>query len=88
MEELKVAVEEIKQEKKLADYVKRVFDSKEDEDHYGFTERALNYLKLSASQYRSSINIVEGVLRDEGDYIKVDDTWLKVYKIMLNQIRD
>ena len=62
----------------------RVFDSEEDSKHYGYTERALNYLKLSVSSYRNTLKIEDGVIRDESDYIKVDDTWLKVYKIMLD----
>ena len=61
-----------------------MFDSEEDKKHYGFTERALNYMKLSASSYKTTLKIEDKVIRDESDYIKVDDTWLKVYKIMLD----
>ena len=88
MEEEKKSTEETKLETKLTGYAVKVFDSKEDQAHYGFTDRAINYLKLSVNQYRTSLKIEDGVLRDEADYIKVDDTWLKVYKIMLNQLRD
>jgi hypothetical protein len=45
-------------------------------------------MKLSASSYKSTLKIEDKVIRDESDYIKVDDTWLKVYKIMLDQLRD
>ena len=45
-------------------------------------------MKLSVSSYRNSLKIEGGVIRDESDYIKVDDTWLKVYKIMLDMLRD
>ena len=44
----------------------------------------MNYMKLSASSYKSTLKIEDKVIRDESDYIKVDDTWLKVYKIMLD----
>ena len=44
----------------------------------------MNYLKLSVSSYKNTLKIEDGVIRDESDYIKVDDTWLKVYKIMLD----
>ncbi len=75
---------ETDQEKKLITYVLRVFDSEDDRKLYGYTERALNYLRLSVNSYRSTLKIEDGVIRDEGDYIKVDDTWLKVFKIMLD----
>ena len=71
-------------DKKLITYVLRVFDSEEDRKHYGYTERALNYMKLSVSSYKNTLKIEDSVIRDESDYIKVDDTWLKVYKIMLD----
>ena len=36
-------------EAKLLERVRRVFNSMEDQEHYGFTERAIDYLKLSVS---------------------------------------
>ena len=66
----------------------RVFDSDDDRNHYGYSDRALNYMKLSVSSYLSTLTIEDRTLRDESDYIKVDDTWLKVYKIMLDTLRD
>jgi hypothetical protein len=44
-------------------------------------------MRLSVAQYKGSLKIEGKSLRQEEDYIKVDDTWLKMSKIMLNQLR-
>ena len=44
-------------------------------------------MRLSVKAYRSLLKVEEKALRQEEDFIKVDDTWLKMSKIMLNQLR-
>ena len=44
-------------------------------------------MRLSVGQYRGSLKIEGKILKQEEDYIKVDDSWLKMSKIMINQLR-
>ncbi len=66
---------------------KRVFKFEEDKRQYGFTERALDYMALSVSSYRHTLKIQNKTLIEEDDYVKVDDTWLKIAKIMIDSLR-
>ena len=63
---------------------RRVFKIEEDKEYYGFTERAMEYMQMSAKSYRSTIKVVDGSLIEEEDFVKVVDTWLKVAKLMID----
>lgn len=44
-------------------------------------------MQKSVSSYRKTFKVTSGCLTDEGDFIKVDDTWLKVSKILIDTLR-
>lgn len=74
-------------DKKRLELAKRVFREKEDQERYGFSQRAIDYMRLSVSSYRKSLTIQNGFLTEEEDFIKVDDTWLKLSKIFMDALR-
>lgn len=78
--------EKVKEEKRL-NMARRVFRIEEDKEYYGFSERAIEYMKSSVATYRQALKIAGGSLSEEADFIKVDDTWLKVSKILIDSLR-
>ena len=79
--------EEQQEEKKRLAHARHVFKIEEDQEYYGFTERAMDYLKLSVSSYRATLNIKDNAISSDEDFIKIDDTWLKLSKILLDNLR-
>ena len=67
---------------------RRVFRIEEDKEWYGFSERALDYMRLSVSTYFKTLRVNSyGMITEDEDFVKVDDTWLKVAKIMIDSLR-
>lgn len=54
---------------------------------YGFTEKVIEFMQKSVGCYRNSLRIERRTLIAEEDFIKVDDTWLKLAKMMIGQLR-
>lgn len=74
-------------EKRRLARAKHVMKDEDDQKRYGYTDKVIEFMRLSVRQYIKTLKIEQRVIRSEEDYIKIDDTWLKMSKVMLNQLR-
>ncbi len=62
--------------------VNDLFFSDEDREAFGYKPDVLDYMVLSSEEFLKDITVKHEHLTDLEDYIKVDDTWLKLALLM------
>ena len=63
---------------------------KDDADREAFglkKDKTLRYMTRSIKSYIKELKIKDGQLTEEQDLVKVDDTWLNLYKLMWEPFR-
>lgn len=88
-EERKKILDYVDNEQKLKDKTEKrkarvnsLFFSDEDREQFGFSPDVLDFMVTSANEYLKDITVQHQHLGDMEDYIKVDDTWLKMALLM------
>ena len=84
---LKREFEKKERQKQRKAAVKALFKDEEVAKKYGYTEKVLKFMTKSIRSYYKELRIKEGQLKKESDLVKVDDTWLKMSKMMFEQFR-
>lgn len=64
-----------------------LFKDDKEKTEFGFDERVMKYMTKTIKKYRKDLKIKNGKIRKEDDLINLDDTWLKVSKLMYEPMR-
>lgn len=64
-----------------------LFKDEKEQVEFGFDERVMKYMTKTIKKYRKDLKIKNGKIRREDDLINLDDTWLKVSKLMYEPMR-
>ncbi len=87
IEMLRKEFEKKERQKQRKAAVKGMFADEEEAQKYGYTEKVLKFMTKSIRSYYKELRIKEGQLKKEADLVKVDDTWLKMTKMMFEPFR-
>jgi hypothetical protein len=68
--------------------VLEMFKDDADREEFGLKkDKTLRYMTRSIKSYIKELKIKDGQLTEEQDLVKVDDTWLNLYKLMWEPFR-
>ncbi|CDW71999.1 UNKNOWN [Stylonychia lemnae] len=85
--QLDIEEKALQKEKRRRNQVNQIFFDDEDREFYGFSDQVLEYVALAVKNQLYNISIHNQNVYTEDDYVKVDDVWLKVAKIMYESSR-
>jgi hypothetical protein len=78
-------VKEKEKERKAA--VKALFKDEAERAQFGVTDKVIKFMTKHIKSYKKELRIKDGSLRKESDYVKVDDTWVQLSKLMFFDFR-
>jgi hypothetical protein len=64
-----------------------LFKDEEEKDLYGVKAKTVRYMVKKIKEYAKELRIRNRQLSREDDFVKVDDTWLNLSKMMLEPFR-
>ncbi len=79
-------VKEKEKERKAA--VKALFKDDADRAAFGIQDKTIKFMTKHIKSYKKELRIKDGQLRKDSDYVKVDDTWVQLSKLMLYPFRE
>jgi|LauGreDrversion4_2_1035121.scaffolds.fasta_scaffold482527_1 hypothetical protein len=78
-------VKEKEKERKAA--VKALFKDDADRAAFGIQDKTIKFMTKHIKSYKKELRIKDGQLKKDSDYVKVDDTWVQLSKLMLYPFR-
>lgn len=80
---------EVKQKQKQRKAaVKALFKDEAEREAYGIKDKTIRFMTKHLLSYKKELRIKDGKLRKESDYVKVDDTWVQLSKLMFEPFRE
>ena len=79
-------VKEKEKERKAA--VKALFKDDADRATFGIQDKTIKFMTKHIKSYKKELRIKDGQLKKDSDYVKVDDTWVQLSKLMLYPFRE
>jgi len=64
-----------------------LFKDEEEKELYGVKAKTVRYMVKKIKEYAKELRIRNRQLSREDDFVKVDDTWLNLSKMMLEPFR-
>jgi hypothetical protein len=68
--------------------VKALFKTDAEREALGIKDKTIRFLTKHIQSYKKELRIKDGKLRKESDYVKVDDTWVRLSKLMFEPFRE
>lgn len=87
IEMLRREVEKKERQKQRRDAVLALFKDDAEKAEYGVTGKTVKYMTKKIKEYVKELKIRHKKLSSEEDYVKVDDTWLNLSKMMFEAFR-
>ena len=87
IEMLRREVETKERNKQRKEAVNALFKDEEERKDHGVTDKTVRYMVKKIKEYVKELRIRNRQLTKEDDFVKVDDTWLNMSKMMLEPFR-
>ena len=84
---LRREVETKERNKERKEAVNALFKDEEERKDNGVTDKTVRYMVKKIKEYAKELRIRNRQLTKEDDFVKVDDTWLNMSKMMLEPFR-
>jgi hypothetical protein len=84
---LRREVETKERNKQRKEAVNALFKDEEERKDHGVTDKTVRYMVKKIKEYVKELRIRNRQLTKEDDFVKVDDTWLNMSKMMLEPFR-
>jgi len=84
---LKKELEAKEKEKERKAAVKALFKDEAERAAFGVNDKVIKFMTKDIKSYKKELRIKDGSLRKESDYVKVDDTWVQLSKLMFFDFR-